>query len=334
MASCSAGAPGRWREDGAARSIAKVMVLPLHKTPEAPMKDSARQPGNAGRQDQLPAPAGGDRVGEILVALGRLDEQQLAHVLERQTGDARRFGELAQVLGYVTQADVERALARQRAPDDEVLVDFPRSGAQCLMDPGELASEALVAVRSQLVHRWFGDEPEQRALAVVSTDHGDGRSYVCSRLARLFADLDEDTLLIDADLRRPSLHRIFGADNAVGLSTFLQGSIAQAPVRAVPGIPFLHLLTAGPAVEHPHRLIARNEFGRLLEQLAPQFRAIFIDTPPAAAGADAITIALRASGALLVVRKHTARAADQRAFAQRLTDSTVEIVGAVINELA
>jgi receptor protein-tyrosine kinase len=273
------------------------------------------------------------RVGQILVALGRLREPEIVAVLERQVNDPRRFGELARILGYVSQGDIDLALTHQQALLSDVLIDFPRSLAAPLLDTDEGGSEALVAVRSQLVHRWFGDEPEQRALAIVSTDSGDGRSYVCSRLARLFADLDEDTLLIDADLRRPSQHRIFGADNSLGLSSYLRGECALPPVRAVPGIPFLHLLTAGPPVEHPHRLIARNEFGNLLEQLAPQFRAIFIDTPAAALGSDAVTIALRASGALLVVRKHNARLTDQRELAQRLTDSTVEVVGAVINEI-
>jgi protein-tyrosine kinase len=280
-------------------------------------------------------PSGGNsRVGEILVALGRLREPQIRAVLELQAHDPRRFGELAQILGYATQGDIDLALSRQHAPGlDEILVDFPRSPAAAPIDPDELGSEALVAVRSQLVHRWFGEDPEQRALAIVSTDPGDGRSYVCARLARLFADLDEDTLLIDADLRRPSLHRIFGADNSVGLSSYLQGEVAQPPVRAVPGIPYLHLLTAGPAVAQAHRLIARSEFGRLLERLAPQFRAIFIDTPAASLGPDAITVALRASGALLVVRRHDARLADQRELAQRLAESTVEVVGAVINDV-
>jgi len=295
-------------------------------SPDATGPDAAGREASAG--------AGVGRVGEILLALGRLSEPQIIAVLARQTHDARRFGELALMLGYTSQSDIELALSHQRSATlNEVLVDFPRTMAGSMMDPGEIGSEALVAVRSQLVHRWFGEDPEQRALAVVSTDRGDGRSYVCSHLARLFADLDEDTLLIDADLRNPSLHRIFGADNSIGLSTYLQGHVAQAPVRAVPGVPFLHLLTAGPAVEQPHRLIARNEFGRLLEQLAPQFRAIFIDTPSTSSGPDAITVALRASGALLVVRKDEARLADQRELAQRLTDSTVEIVGAVINEI-
>lgn len=294
-----------------------------HSAPGDGANDSAR--GSAG---------GVGRVGEILMALGRLSEPQIVAVLDRQAHDARRFGELALMLGYASQSDIDLALSHQRsATINDVLVDFPRDFAGASMDPDELGSEALVAVRSQLVHRWFGEEPEQRALAVVSTDPGDGRSYVCSRLARLFADLDEDTLIIDADLRNPSLHRIFGADNSLGLTSFLQGDLSQPPVRAVPGIPFLHLLTSGPAVDNPHRLLARNEFGRMLELLAPQFRAIFIDTPATAKGPDAITVALRASGALLVVRKDQARLADQRDLAQRLTDSTVEVVGAVINEI-
>ncbi len=285
------------------------------------------------RDETSPAGSAG-RVGEILLAHGRLDESQLARVLERQAREQRRFGELAQILGFVSKHDVDFALERQRAATArDVLVDFPRLQAAPAIDADEFGSEALVAVRSQLVHRWFGEDPEQRALAIVSTHHGDGRSYVCSRLARLFADLDEDTLLIDADLRRPSLHRIFNADNSVGLSTYLQGGLAAPPVRAVPGIPYLHLLTAGPRVEQAHRLIARNEFGRLLERLAPQFRAIFIDTPPASEGADAVTVALRSSGALLVVRKDSARLSEQRELVQRLNDSTVEVVGAVVNEV-
>jgi protein-tyrosine kinase len=273
------------------------------------------------------------RIGEVLVGLGRLDDSQVLAVLAHQMGGDRRFGEVAMLLGFVARGDLDLALARQRSNADEVLLEFPRSMSAPELDPDEFGSEALVAVRSQLVHRWFGQDPEQRTLAIVSAEAGDGRSYVCSRLGRLFAELEEDTLLIDADLRRPSLHEIFRADNSVGLSTYLQGQVAQPPVRAVPGIPFLHLLCAGPAVEHPHRLLARNEFARLLEILSGQFRAVFVDTPPAAGGPDAMTVALRASGALIVVRKHEARISDVRELAQRLRESTVEVVGAVLNQV-
>jgi chain length determinant protein tyrosine kinase EpsG len=273
------------------------------------------------------------RIGEVLVGLGRLDESQVLAVLAHQESQDRRFGEIALLLGFVARGDLDLALARQRSTYDDVLLEFPRSAMVPELDPDEFGSEALVAVRSQLVHRWFGEDPEQRSLAIVSPDAGDGRSYVCSRLGRLFAELEEDTLLIDADLRNPTLHEIFHADNSVGLSSYLQGDVTQPPVRAVPGIPYLHLLCAGPAVEHPHRLLARNEFARLLETLCGQFRAVLVDTPPASRGPDAMTVALRASGALLVVRKHEARISDVRDLAQRLRDSTVEVVGAVLNQL-
>lgn len=290
--------------------------------------------GAGGPVESLRRTAASERLGEILLALGRLREPQIGEVLARQASDPRRFGELAMILGFVTQGDIDLALQRQRrGPSaDEVLVEFPRPSIGCGVELDEATSEVLVGVRAQLVHRWFGKDPEQRALALVSPDRGDGRSYVCSRLARLFAELDEDTLLIDADLRRPSQHAIFGADNSVGLSSYLAGDLRQPPVRSVPGIPCLHLLTAGPPVEQPHRLIARNEFWQLLEKLTPQFRAILIDTAATSSGPDAMTVALRASGALLVVRKHRARVADVRDLAQQLSRSTVEVLGAVVNE--
>jgi len=156
---------------------------------------------------------------------------------------------------------------------------------------------------------------------------------VCSRLARLFAELEEDTLVIDADLRHPSQHLIFGTDNSVGLSTYLAGEVRQPPVRGVPGIRCLHILSAGPVPEQPHLLIARKEFWKLLERLTPQFRAVLIDTPATSGGPDALTVALRASGALLVVRKNRARIADVRALAEKLAQSTVEVLGAVVNEV-
>jgi len=273
------------------------------------------------------------RLGEILLALGRLREPQIAEVLARQAKDPRRFGELALILGFVTRGDVDLALQRQHdAAGRDVLIDFPRSASAAQLELDDLSSEVLVAVRSQLVHRWFGKDPEQRALAIVSPDRGDGRSYVCSQLARLFADLDEDTLLIDADLRHPSQHATFGTDNSVGLSSYLAGQVRQPPVRSVPGIPYLHVLSAGPTLEQPHRLIARNEFWKLLERLTPQFRAVLIDTPATSSGPDAMTVALRASGALLVVRKNRSRIADVRDLAEQLAQSTVEVLGAVVNE--
>ena len=192
--------------------------------------------------------------------------------------------------------------------------------------------ETLLAVRAQLVHRWFGAEPERRTLAIVSPDSGDGRSWVTANLARLFAELDDETLVIDADLRKPSMHLAFGVNNRDGLTTVLTERATQPPIRAVPGIPHLHVLPAGPPVHEPHKAIAHRSFGRMLERLAEKYNAIFVDTPAASLGGDALTTALRCSGALLVTRREHTRIADVIALKDRLTQMTVEVVGAVINE--
>jgi chain length determinant protein tyrosine kinase EpsG len=272
-----------------------------------------------------------ERIGQVLIALGRLSDPQVSVVLARQAADPRRFGELAITLGFVTQSDIDLALGRQRGASlEEIVSHLPGAMAASPSVAGNV--ETLLAVRAQLVHRWFGNDPEQRTLAVVSQDGGDGRSWVSANLARLFAELEDETLVIDANLRRPSLHQIFGVNNREGLSTFLEGGVAQPPIREVPGIAHLHLLPAGPGVAEPHKLIARRAFGLMLERLAEHYSAIFVDTPAASAGGDAFTLALRCSGALLVVRRDHTRLSDVAALRDRLQQMTVEVIGAVINE--
>jgi receptor protein-tyrosine kinase len=284
--------------------------------------------GDRGSGAHLPSE---ECIGQVLVALGRLNDPQVSVVLARQADDPRRFGELAIALGFVTQSDIDLALTRQRgATTEEIVSRLPGATWASPSIAGNV--ETLLAVRAQLVHRWFGNDPEQRTLAVVSPDSGDGRSWVTANLARLFAELEDETLVIDADLRRPSLHQVFGVNNREGLSTHLAGSSSQPPVRAVPGIAHLHLLPAGPAVSEPHKLIARKAFGLMLERLAEHYSAIFVDTSAADTGGDALTTALRCSGALLVVRRDHTRIADVVALSERLKQMTVEVVGAVINE--
>jgi protein-tyrosine kinase len=272
------------------------------------------------------------RIGQTLVALGRLMDPQVSLVLRRQALEPRRFGELAIALGFVTQADIDLALARQCSiPLQDVINDLP--SALSPASPGDTENiETLLAVRAQLVHRWFGNEPERRALAIVSPNASDGRTWVTVNLGRLFAELDDETLLIDGCLSSPGVHRMLGMDNGVGITNFLRGEVDTPPVRDVPGMPHLHLLSAGPTVPAARTLIAHRRFGMMLEQLATRFQAIFVDTPALSEGGDALTLALLSSGALLVVRRGHSRLADVAGLRDRLLGMTVQVLGAVVNE--
>lgn len=274
------------------------------------------------------------RIGSILRDLGKLDDDQIELVLEQQAHSARRFGDLAVALGLVTQADITLALARLHAMDIEParVRAAPSEGLSILEDVASPQGEMLRGIRSQLMLHWFGDEIERHTLAIVSPDHGDGRSFVCAALAILIAQLDEDTLVIDADLRRPRMHEIFGVDNSAGLSNQLLNPAERPRLQTVAGIERLHVLPAGPYRDNPHELITRKHFGLLLESMARRFSFILVDTPPASTCGEVLTIAVRSSGCLIVTRRHRTRLADAEELATLMSKHSVEVLGALINE--
>lgn len=273
------------------------------------------------------------RLGDVLIGLGLLKAHEVQAILSHQALNPRRFGELALSLGLVARADLDLALARQ------VDVDFEAgAGPEDVERPQGLAlpearqAEVLRAVRSQLLLRWFGEDPEQHTLAIVSDGSGDGRSHICASLARLFARSHEDTLVIDADLRSPRQHALFGLSNRTGLTSYLTREVARAPVRAVRDVPNLHVLTAGPMHPDGLALLERQPFARLLELLSHRYPVILIDTPPASLCSEALTVAVRASGCLLLTRRNRTRLPAVQRLAQSLTRHGVEILGAVVNE--
>ena len=144
-------------------------------------------------------PHAGSSIGAILVDSGKLTIEAAERILRLQKEQGLLFGDAALQLGLLTNEDIQFALARQ--------YDYP----YLLKGDGEVSSElvaafqpfspqveALRALRSQLMLRWFTGQQERRALAIVSPARGEGRSYLAANLAVVFSQLGEHTLLIDA----------------------------------------------------------------------------------------------------------------------------------------
>lgn len=156
--------------------------------------------------------------------------------------------------------------------------------------------EALRALARQLLEHWFGSA--RRLLPIVSVGKGDGRTSIALELAELFAASGERTLLIDADLRAPSVHRFFGLQNRGGLADLLaERSLQLAACREN-----LAVLVAGAPREHPLELLSRPRLMHFLQAAARPFSVVIIDTPAADSGPDLEMFAALAGGALLVVR--------------------------------
>ena len=194
-----------------------------------------------------------------------------------------------------------------------------------LARPDSAEAEAYRALRANIKFAGGSDgrgEHPARSILLADAGAGDERPAIAANLACALAAAGDPTLLLDADLRRPSLHALFGLPNEEGVSTFLRGGStgrdATLPLRptAVPG---LTLLPAGPPPPDPAELLAADRFRVLLALARDAAAFVIVDAPPVTAVADALAVAAAVDGVLLIVRAgRTRRAAAQRAKEQLL----------------
>ncbi len=280
----------------------------------------------------IPSTARGDSsIGGLLLESGKITPENAERVLRMQKELGIRFGEAAQRLGLITEADIQQVLARQ--------FDYPylQPGAGNFSEeliaayqPFGRQVETLRAIRSQLMLRWFARG--RKALVVVSIDPEDGASMFAANLAVVFSQLGEQTLLVDGNLRAPKQHEVFGLKMRQGLSDMLAGRADMDAVARIDSFVDLSVLGAGTLPPNPQELLSRSSFATLNSNLEARYDVVLYDVAAFAIGADALAIAARAGGVLLVARKNKTRLADLTVVSEQLARSGVEIVGTVLNE--
>lgn len=270
-------------------------------------------------------------LGTWLVQAGHLSPEDAARIHEHQAQTGQPFAEAGLALGLLRHDDVQQALAthfghwplqRGVALSRELVAAW---------QPQSLAVEQLRSLRSQLMLRWFENDVRHAALAIVSPGPDEGRSWMAANLGILFAQLGLRTLLIDADLRQPRLHRLFAVPGRIGLSSVLAARAGTEVIEPVDAVPGLSLLPAGGLPPNPQELLARDRLQRLLASLRSSYDVVLADTPAFTQCADAGTVAVRAGAALLVARRHSSAARDLAALNGTLREFGVTVVGAVLN---
>lgn len=166
-------------------------------------------------------------------------------------------------------------------------------------DPMAAASEAFRVLRTNL--QFMGLDKPLRSVLVTSATPGEGKSTITANLAVAFAQTGAQVCLVDADLRRPMVAKMFGMDNWTGLTTALISGGAEAAVRKSE-VPGLHVVTSGPIPPNPAELLGSGKMERFLRTLEERFDMVLIDTPPVLAVADAAVLAPKAGGVLMVTR--------------------------------
>lgn len=272
-------------------------------------------------------------IGSILADLRNLSADQVERILRHQRDKSIRFGEAAVALGFVSTDDVLFALSQQfhypYAPEER------RSASPelvALNQPFSVRAESFRAIRSQIMMRLFNEGQPRRAIAIVSPDSGDGKTYLAANLAVTLAQLGSRTLLVDGDLRHPRQHEVFGLENRAGLSGILSGRAESKVIQQVTGVPSLFVLPLGTTPPNPLELVERPAFGLLIRELLSKFDHVLVDSPAACYGSDSSVIAARCGAALVVARKNRARVAALQDLVANLSETPAAIAGVIYNE--
>ena len=196
-----------------------------------------------------------------------------------------------------------------------------------LTNPRSPASEAYRTLRTNLSF-YSLDEPLQ-ALVVTSAAPEEGKSTTVANLAVTMAQSGRRTILVDCDLRRPSLHEYFDLENETGFTTMILDEGQQAPLQPT-AVDNLYLLPAGPRPPNPADLLGSRHVERVLDTLVREGDIVLIDAPPVIGVTDAAVLGAKVDGVLLVVSAGNTRREHAERAKELLQKARVRIIGVTL----
>lgn len=277
------------------------------------------EPAHAQVKPSIPNPK---RVLPIALAAGLVAGLMLACLREWVDDRFRSAGEIKNSLGMPILAVIPQSTTK-RSPSV--------SGQRILLDPASDAAEAYRSLRTAV--QFAAPEGQMKTLLVTSPASGDGKTTLASNLAIAMAQAGKKVCLVDADLRKPAQHEIFGVKNNTGLSMLLAGRCTLDTATQRANVTGLEILPCGPVPSNPTEILNSREFGETMELLAEKYDVVVIDSPPAEAVNDTRIIAAQCDATLIVLKAQTAH----RRSAERTRDSLLgvgaKIIGLVVNDL-
>lgn len=198
-----------------------------------------------------------------------------------------------------------------------------------VLEPMSMAAEAYRTLRTNLFYAFVDRQP--KVIVVTSSKPKDGKSITCANLGVVLAQADKNTLVIDCDLRRPNIHRIFDVRNFWGMTDVLVEDDPREVCWHEP-LTNLKVLTAGLIPPNPTELLESNRFAGLLERTRGEFDYVLLDAPTLELVSDPLILATQADGVLLVVNSQSnIRRGDLRDSVESLSAVEANILGTVIN---
>ena len=199
-----------------------------------------------------------------------------------------------------------------------------------IRNPKSPISECYRGIRTSI--EFSNLDKEMKVINVTSSMQGEGKSTVIANLAVSFANLEKKVLLLEGDLRNPSVHRMFNISNINGLTDILLNNKNFAECVHCTEVKNLHILTCGAVPPNPSEILSSKKMKDFINELREYYDYIFIDTPPIGVVTDAGIISTYSDGCVFVVGSKQCDIEMAKIAKKRLEDVGANIIGAVLNK--
>lgn len=218
---------------------------------------------------------------------------------------------------------------RSRKPRKDIVESGDLSGRLVtIREPASAASEAYRTLRTNLFYSVVDFPP--KVIVLTSSEPREGKSTTCANLGVVLAQADKKTLLVDCDLRKPVLHKVFRLRNVHGIVSVLVGERKLEEVWHEP-LAGLNVVTTGPIPPNPAELLGSQRFAEFLDSVRERFDYILLDAPPVRLVSDPAILATQGDGVLLVLdSQNTSRGSVRQALHSLASVGTV-VLGTVVN---
>ena len=200
------------------------------------------------------------------------------------------------------------------------------------LDPLSKVSEAYKMARTNIEFSSI-DQPA-KVISVTSTHQGEGKTVTLANLAVAYAQAGRRVLILDADLRRPSVHRIFGLSNRRGLTNALISQAGYEAFLQKSGIDGLSILASGPIPPNPAEVVLSERLHQLVQTARQEFDIVLVDSPPIGVVTDSAIIANRADGVVLVIRSGEVDRRDLKRAVEQLRQVKARVLGYIMNGIS
>ncbi|HEY0308570.1 MAG TPA: polysaccharide biosynthesis tyrosine autokinase [Acidobacteriaceae bacterium] len=235
----------------------------------------------------------------------------LAFLMESLDTGLRSIAEIESITELPSLAIIPRA--RKMSGDNQEKLTIAQRNVGVLAQPKSHFAESFRSLRTSLLLSTAGTPP--KIILITSATPSEGKTTAATNIAAVLAQRDTRVLLIDADLRRPTVHHRFGLAGKTGLTTVLTGATSlESAIQHVPEIPNLDILPSGPVPPFPTEMVGSEVMTQLLKTCAGIYTHIVIDSPPILSVTDGVILARQADAVALVIRhgkssKHVVRRA-------------------------